>query len=112
MPSSPWHERIGKSAEHATALVLVLNLGDADRSLESDGAGLVVLGDQPGSLRRLFAELSLRCQLEWSACADDNGFIRLPSYPWQRESFWLPRDGIGNNSALPRIAAPKNKRPD
>ena len=60
-----------------------------------DAAGLPVeamycLGPDDHDLGRLIAQLDLICPLRLSALTDER-FTRLPSYPWQRGTFLLPR---------------------
>ncbi len=86
-------ERLAADHAHAETDVVLIKLNrlpelDADRSEDS---GWIASEDDYG-FQRVFARLALCYQLEWSALADDNGFVRLPAYRWQRDSFWLSRN--------------------
>lgn len=86
-PSSPCSSAI---AEYAGSDVLVVSVGEDARFAQSPDSGQkFILGDGPDAWQRLFAQLALRHSLYWPAWANDGGFVRLPAYPWQRESFWL-----------------------
>jgi acyl transferase domain-containing protein/acyl carrier protein len=68
-------------------------------------ADLVVLNvesltDTAHGVQQLFAQLALRYSLNWRVWANDHGFVRLPAYPWQRESFWLQTAGEAGQDAL------------
>ena len=52
--------------------------------------GFHCLGQDENDYGYLFARLTLVCQLRFPALADRR-FVRLPPYPWQRKSYWLPR---------------------
>lgn len=50
---------------------------------------LPCLGQDKNDYGYFFSRLSLLCRLRFAAVADRR-FIRLPAYPWQRQSYWLP----------------------
>src|SRR5581483_158372 len=82
----------------------VLDLaGAADTGTSSTS---LYLGGEPDGFQRVYARLALHHALDWDACAPDHGFVRLPSYPWQRESYWLARPAADATAALPAAALP------
>jgi len=58
------------------------------------------LADARHGVHQLFAQFALRYALNWRAWANDCGFVRLPAYPWQRESFWLQIASAATGHAL------------
>jgi len=89
-PSRSCYERINSSTEYVNPDVLVMSLDeDGDLARPLDGGEWFALGAGPDAWRRLFARLALKHSLNWRAWMNDDGFIRLPAYQWQRESFWL-----------------------
>lgn len=81
-------QRIEASIEHVNSDIVVL--GSMDVLLRQAGSGeRFTPANQPGTWHRTCARLALRQQLKWSHWADNEPFVRLPAYPWQRESFWL-----------------------
>lgn len=99
----PWHERLSRVDQTGTDAVL-LNLSELDRS--SAPTAVLALGNEPGGVNRVIAQLALRHPLTGAAVAADLGFIRLPAYPWQRESFWLGRDSAAVVSTAPKAVTP------
>jgi acyl transferase domain-containing protein/acyl carrier protein len=57
---------------------------------------------------RMFASLALRHTLTWAHWAEAGKFVRLPSYPWQREAYWLP--GVSSRASAPVAAQPRQER--
>lgn len=100
----PWHERLGSRVDPTDADVVLINLSELDRS--SATTAVLALGNEPGGVNRVIAQLSLRHPLAGAAAAADLGFIRLPAYPWQRESFWLGRDGTAVVNAASKVVTP------
>ncbi|QSX77637.1 SDR family NAD(P)-dependent oxidoreductase [Agrilutibacter solisilvae] len=98
-----WQLRLGRSSLCGADVVVLGPLpafaaeGEAQFHPQPSGDGWV----------RVFAQLAMRHALVWRAWAEDEGFVRLPSYPWQRESYWLaPMD------ASPAGATPARPAPD
>ena len=81
--------------------------------LGMEGTVLPSLGrDKPepavmqGSLGALYTQ---GFPLDWTTLYPSGGrFIRLPSYPWQRERFWLDADGEAEGSSM--VPAPQRQR--
>ncbi len=49
--------------------------------------------DGPSDLLQALSALYARgASVRWSAVTPSGRFVRLPSYPWQRERFWAPTD--------------------
>src|ERR1043166_6435961 len=67
------------------------------------------LGPDDHDLGRLIAQLDLICALGIAALTDER-FTRLPSYPWQRGTFLLPRPTMVD--ASPAAAAPGEPAPN
>ena len=90
------------------ALSLVVNLDGANLSLDA----LYCIGQHENDFGYLFARLAFLCPLQWHSMADER-FVRLPSYPWQRESFWLPKPTpsvAGDQIVATVTSAPANKQ--
>ena len=80
----------------------IVVLGEADIAM----AGLQPLADDAG-WARTFAALATRHTLRWARWAPAGRFVRLPSYPWQREPHWLPGLVPGAVAASAPVAAPR-----
>lgn len=95
-------QRFELSVDHAASDIVVL--GSADHPLPHTGSGeRFAPAYASETWHRTLARLALRHQLKWSNWADNEPFIRLPAYPWQRESHWLapvPNAEPGNSGAL------------
>jgi len=97
----PRHEPCHSRVDHADTDVVVLNLCALSPLPPAVGASLT-LGDEPGGVNRIIAQLALLHPLAGGAVAAGRGFVRLPAYPWQRESFWLAGD---NSAATSQVTA-------
>jgi acyl transferase domain-containing protein/acyl carrier protein len=87
-----WHECLREQSGYADTDVVLLNLcglSAPGQSLESVMATSFALGDERGGINRIIARLVLCHPLAGSAAVEAREFIRLPAYPWQRDSFWL-----------------------
>ena len=49
------------------------------------------------------------CEMQWKALFNDPQFVRLPSYPWQKEQFWLETEE-GRKTRLGDFIHPHLKR--
>lgn len=92
-----------------------------------DAADVVVLGDLAPAAAgataffhplatedgwcRLFAGLALRHPLRWEAWAEAGAFMRLPGYPWQRESYWLAAAVPTRSASAASVAASESAAP-
>ncbi|MBC7984791.1 MAG: SDR family NAD(P)-dependent oxidoreductase, partial [Candidatus Obscuribacterales bacterium] len=106
----PLYERLGADKEQTDIDIVVIQLGDVQRldpARELGAAELIACEGEYG-LQRVFARLALRYQLDWNTLADDIGFVRLPAYRWQRDSFWLSRDVQSEHAPLVRSLASAN----
>jgi acyl transferase domain-containing protein len=80
-----WQSKVnhGRGVE---ALTVVVNVDAAPARADS----IACLGPHDHDLPHLIAHLDLLCALRLAALADER-YIRLPTYPWQRSSYLLPR---------------------
>lgn len=94
-----WKDQLAGGVSEA--LIVMVNV-DAN-TLNVDA--LHCLGQSESDFSYLFARLGLLCPLQWPTLADDR-FVRLPGYPWQRETYWLPRPTVAALQPAPVVAAP------
>lgn len=90
-----WAQRVrARTGSEPAPLVVQVNLVEADEAASvadtSTDDSLACIGTGPRGFADLFARLGLHCALRWEALADMR-FTRLPSYPWQREPYLLPK---------------------
>jgi acyl transferase domain-containing protein len=78
-----WLQRL---AANGAALQLVLN---SDGRIVADNA-LHVMPPDGGSFLQFLSVLGLRANVSWQTLAVRSA-LKLPAYPWQRQSYWLPR---------------------
>jgi acyl carrier protein len=76
----------GRGAE---AVTVVVNVDAAGVGADA----LPCFGPHDHDLSHVIAHLDLLCSLRLSALADER-YTRLPSYPWQRSSYLLPRPSV------------------
>lgn len=95
-----WHERMQANPDDANVDVLILGAMD-------DASPSMALGEciAPAAVSAawgaVFSRLALRHALNWANWAGDDVFIRLPAYPWQRETYWLAPAVTSDSAALP-----------
>ena len=83
-----WLNRFEASLDHTASDIVVL--GSTEHPLPHTGSGeRFAPAYASETWHRTLARLALRHQLKWSNWAENEPFIRLPAYPWQRESHWL-----------------------
>lgn len=108
--SSNCLQRIETSIEHAASDIVVL--GSTDHPVSDAGAGeRFAPANESGAWHRACARLALRHQLTWSHWMDNEPFIRLPAYPWQRESHWLSATVVPTLEQISRNA-PNTAKPE
>lgn len=99
-PEIAWHKRMQTCPDHANVDVLIL--GAMDDGLPLMGRGeCIAPTDVFAAWGGVFASLALRHTLKWANWAGDDVFIRLPAYPWQRETYWLAPAATSDSAALP-----------
>lgn len=98
----PWQARSGQQLDAGDLDVVVLApcVTDEPGIALPSAASIHSLDDAPGGLNHLLAKLALLHPFKAAAAAADYGFIRLPAYAWQRESYWLARDAEQPAEAL------------
>lgn len=83
-----WLHRFEASVDHTASDIVVL--GSTEHPLPHTGSGeRFAPAYASETWHRTLARLALRHQLKWPNWAENEPFIRLPAYPWQRESHWL-----------------------
>jgi len=83
-----WQAKPGHG-QGAEAVTVVVNVDAA--AVRADA--LPCFGPHDHELSHVIAHLDLLCSLRLSALADER-YTRLPSYPWQRSSYLLPRPSV------------------
>ena len=78
----------------------IVVLGDTDVDIGSERGRVFHPLAADDGWSRMFASLALSHTLSWQQWAEPGAFVRLPGYPWQRETYWL----AGASSEAPKSA--------
>jgi acyl transferase domain-containing protein len=99
--NAEWLNRL-KPKNGERVVTILVNIDAATSHINA----LHCLGQDENDYGYLFARLSLLCNLQMSSLADKR-FVRLPSYPWQKKSYWIPSPLFIDSQS--RTAAPDSE---